>query len=162
MKQVNLNVEEIAAKGIEILNEKETDFASLSTENKLTNLATVLVYEKMVSETISKVIKLYEDSIDIKDFNGTYKVGNRKVTFNIEDSYTGKALGLTNKKLKEAYNIDDSIISIETKEMVSLKKDKLYEAYVAKVPEVCNAVRDGKLSQPTSLKTKTSTVSTVK
>jgi hypothetical protein len=39
--------------------------------------------------------------------------------------------------------------------MVSLKKDKLYEAYVAQIPEVLDAIRDGKLSKPELIKTKT-------
>lgn len=154
-----LTAADIAARGNLMLDkEKRVDPNSLSPEDRLENLSVLLAYKKMLDERFAEALKLYEDSIDEQDFSGTYKVGNHKVTFKVEPSYTGKALGITNKKLKEDYHIADSIISIETKEMVSLKKDKLYEAYVAQIPEVLDAIRDGKLSKPTMIKTKTPVV----
>lgn len=154
-----LTAADIAARGNLMLDkDKRTDPSSLTPEDRLENLSILLAYKKMLDERFAEALKFYEDSIDEQDFSGTYNVGNHKVTFKVEPSYTGKAIGITNKKLKEDYNIADSIISVETKEMVSLKKDKLYEAYVAQIPEVLDAIRDGKLLQPTMIKTKTSTV----
>ena len=154
-----LTAADIAAKGNILLNkENAVDPATLTTEDRLENLAILLAYKEMLDERFAERLKAFEDSIDIADFDGTYKVGNHKITFKVDPSYTGKAIGITNKKLKEDYNIADSIIAVETKEMVSLKRDKLYEAYVAQIPEVLDAIRDGKLSQPELIKTKTSIV----
>lgn len=155
----DLTDKEIQTRGNALLNkDNAVDPNTLNTECRRENLAILLAYQKILETIFSESLKLYKDSIDVADFDGTYKVGNHKVTFKVEPSYVGKALGITNKKLKKDYHIADSIIAIETKEMVSLKKDKLYEAYVAQIPEVLDAIRDGKLSQPTLIKTKTSSV----
>lgn len=154
-----LTAADIAARGNLMLDkEKRVDPNSLSTEDRLENLSVLLAYKEMLDERFAEALKLYEDSIDIKDFDGTYKVGNHKITFKVKEVINAKAIGITNEGLKSAYNIADSIISVDTKTIATLKKDKLYEAYVAQIPEVLDAIRDGKLSQPTIIKTKTSTV----
>lgn len=150
---------DIAARGNLMLDkENRVDPTSLAIEDRLENLSVLLAYKEMLDERFAEALKLYEDSIDIADFDGTYKVGNRKVTFKVKEVINAKAIGLTNEKLKADYNIADSIISVDTKTIATLKKDKLYDAYVAQIPEVLDAIRDGKLSQPTIIKTKTSTV----
>lgn len=151
-----LTAADIAAKGNLMLDkEKRVDPNSLSPEDRLENLSVLLAYKKMLDERFAEALKLYEDSIDIKDFDGTYKVGNHKVIFKVKDVIEAKAIGITNEGLKSAYNIADSIISVDTKTIATLKKDKLYDAYVAQIPEVLDAIRDGKLSTPTIIKTKT-------
>ena len=153
-----LTAADIAAKGNLMLDkEKRVDPNSLSTEDRLENLSVLLAYKEMLDERFAEALKLYEDSIDIKDFDGTYKVGNHKITFKVKEVINAKAIGLTNEGLKTAYNIADSIISIDTKTIATLKKDKLEEAINAQIPEVLDAIRDGKLSF-TRTKTKTSTV----
>lgn len=153
-----LTAADIAARGNLMLDkEKRVDPNSLSTEDRLENLSVLLAYKEMLDERFAEALKLYEDSIDIKDFDGTYKVGNHKITFKVKEVINAKAIGLTNEGLKTAYNIADSIISIDTKTIATLKKDKLEEAINAQIPEVLDAIRDGKLSF-TRTKTKTSTV----
>ena len=112
----------------------------------------------MLDERFAEALKFYEDSIDIKDFKGTYKVGNHKITFKVKEDISVKITGATREKLRSDYHIADSIITKEEKVMFTLKKDKLYEAYVAQIPEVLDAIRDGKLSTPTIVKTKISDV----
>ena len=153
-----LTAADIAARGNLMLDkEKRVDPNSLSTEDRLENLSVLLAYKEMLDERFAEALKLYEDSIDIKDFDGTYKVGNHKITFKVKEVINAKAIGLTNEGLKSAYNIADSIISVDTKTIATLKKDKLEEAINAQIPEVLDAIRDGKLSF-TKTKTKTSTV----
>ena len=149
---------DIANKGNNLLNKDNgIDVASLSTDDKLENLATLLAYKEMLDERFAEAIKTYEDNIDLNDFDGTCKIGDKKVTFNVKEVINAKAIGLTNEALKQAYNIADSIISIDTKTIATLKKDKLEEAINAQIPEVLDAIRDGKLSF-TKSKSKTSTV----
>ena len=149
---------DIAARGNLMLDkENRVDPTSLATEDRLENLSVLLAYKEMLDERFAEALKLYEDSIDIKDFDGTYKVGNHKITFKVKEVINAKAIGLTNEGLKSAYNIADSIISVDTKTIATLKKDKLEEAINAQIPEVLDAIRDGKLSF-TKTKTKTSTV----
>lgn len=153
-----LTAADIAARGNLMLDkEKRVDPNSLTTEDRLENLSVLLAYKEMLDERFAEALKLYEDSIDIKDFDGTYNVGNHKITFKVKEVITAKAIGLTNEGLKEAYNIADSIISVDTKTIATLKKDKLEEAINAQIPEVLDAIRDGKLSF-TKTKSKTSTV----
>ena len=153
-----LTAADIAARGNLMLDkEKRVDPNSLSTEDRLENLSVLLAYKEMLDERFAEALKLYEDSIDIKDFDGTYNVGNHKITFKVKEVINAKAIGLTNEGLKSAYNIADSIISVDTKTIATLKKDKLEEAINAQIPEVLDAIRDGKLSF-TKTKTKTSTV----
>ena len=153
-----LTAADIAARGNLMLDkEKRVDPNSLSTEDRLENLSVLLAYKEMLDERFAEALKLYEDSIDIKDFDGTYNVGNHKITFKVKEVITAKAIGLTNEGLKEVYNIADSIISVDTKTIATLKKDKLEEAINAQIPEVLDAIRDGKLSF-TKTKSKTSTV----
>ena len=149
---------DIANKGNNLLNKDNgIDIASLSTDDKLENLATLLAYKEMLDERFAEAIKNYEDNIDLNDFYGTCKIGDKKVTFKVKEVINAKAIGLTNEALKQAYNIADSIISIDTKTIATLKKDKLEEAINAQIPEVLDAIRDGKLSF-TKSKSKTSTV----
>ena len=153
-----LTAADIAAKGNLMLDkEKRVDPNSLSPEDRLENLSVLLAYKEMLDKRFAEALKLYEDSIDIKDFDGTYNVGNHKITFKVKEVINAKAIGLTNEGLKSAYNIADSIISIDTKTIATLKKDKLEEAINAQIPEVLDAIRDGKLSFTKSL-TKTSSV----
>ena len=153
-----LTAADIAARGNLMLDkDKRTDPSSLTPEDRLENLSILLAYKKMLDERFAEALKFYEDSIDIDDFNGTYNVGNHKVTFKVKEVVNAKAIGLTNEGLKQAYNIADSIISVDTKTIATLKKDKLEEAINAQIPEVLDAIRDGKLSF-TKTKTKTSTV----
>ena len=153
-----LTAADIAAKGNILLNkENAVDPATLTTEDRLENLSILLAYKEMLDERFAERLKAFEDSIDIADFDGTYKVGNHKITFKVKEVINAKAIGLTNEGLKSAYNIADSIISIDTKTIATLKKDKLEEAINAQIPEVLDAIRDGKLSF-TKSKTKTSSV----
>ncbi len=153
-----LTAADIAAKGNTLLNKDNTvDPNTLTTEERLENLSVLLAYKEMLDERFTERLKAFEDSIDEKDFDGTYKVGNHKITFKVKEVVNAKAIGLTNEGLKQAYNIADSIISIDTKTIATLKKDKLEEAINAQIPEVLDAIRDGKLSF-TKSKTKTSSV----
>lgn len=147
---------DIATKGNTLLG-SVIDPSTLHTEDKLESLAVLLAYKEMLEERFAEKIKLLEDSIDEKDFDAAIKVGDHKVTFKVKEVINAKAIGLTNEGLKSAYNIADSIISIDTKTIATLKKDKLEEAINAQIPEVLDAIRDGKLSF-TKSKTKTSTV----
>lgn len=147
---------DIATKGNTLLG-SVIDPSTLHTEDKLESLAVLLAYKEMLEERFAEKIKLLEDSIDEKDFDASIKVGDHKVTFKVKEVINAKAIGLTNEGLKSAYNIADSIISIDTKTIATLKKDKLEEAINAQIPEVLDAIRDGKLSF-TKSKTKTSTV----
>ena len=147
---------DIATKGNTLLG-SVIDPSTLHTEDKLESLAVLLAYKEMLEERFAEKIKLLEDSIDEKDFDAAIKVGDHKVTFKVKEVINAKAIGLTNEGLKSAYNIADSIISIDTKTIVTLKKDKLEEAINAQIPEVLDAIRDGKLSF-TKSKTKTSIV----
>ena len=149
---------DIASKGNNLLNKDNgIDVASLSTDDKLENLATLLAYKEMLDERFAEAIKIYEDNIDLNDFDGTCKIGDKKVIFKVKEVINAEAIGLTNEELKKAYNIADSIISIDTKTIVALKKKKLEEAINAQIPEVLDAIRDGKLMFAKS-KSKTSTV----
>ena len=153
-----LTAADIAARGTLMLDkDNRVDPNSLSTEDKLENLAVLVAYKEMLDERFTEALKLYEDSIDIKDFDGTYNVGNHKITFKVKEVVNAKAIGMTNEGLKQAYNIADSIISVDTKTIATLKKDKLEEAINAQIPEVLDALRDGKLSFTKSM-TKTSSV----
>lgn len=147
---------DIATKGNTLLG-SVIDPSTLHTEDKLESLAVLLAYKEMLEERFAEKIKLLEDSIDEKDFDASIKVGDHKITFKVKEVINAKAIGLTNEGLKSAYNIADSIISIDTKTIATLKKDKLEEAINAQIPEVLDAIRDGKLSF-TKSKTKTSTV----
>lgn len=147
---------DIATKGNTLLG-SVIDPSTLHTEDKLESLAVLLAYKEMLEERFAEKIKLLEDSIDEKDFDAAIKVGDHKITFKVKEVINAKAIGLTNEGLKSAYNIADSIISIDTKTIATLKKDKLEEAINAQIPEVLDAIRDGKLSF-TKSKTKTSTV----
>ena len=147
---------DIATKGNTLLG-SVIDPSTLHTEDKLESLAVLLAYKEMLEERFAEKIKLLEDSIDEKDFDAAIKVGDHKVTFKVKEVINAKAIGLTNEGLKSAYNIADSIISIDTKTIATLKKDKLEEAINAQIPEVLDAIRDGKLSF-TKSKTKISTV----
>lgn len=153
-----LTAADIAAKGNALLNkDNAVDPNTLTTESKLENLATLLAYKEMLDSRFAETLKSYEDSIDINDFDGTYKIGEHKIIFKVKEVINAKAIGLTNEGLKQAYNIADSIISIDTKTIATLKKDKLEEAINAQIPEVLDAIRDGKLSF-TKSKSKTSSV----
>lgn len=153
-----LTAADIAAKGNALLNkDNAVDPNTLTTESKLENLATLLAYKEMLDSRFAEALKSYEDSIDINDFDGTYKIGEHKIIFKVKEVINAKAIGLTNEGLKQAYNIADSIISIDTKTIATLKKDKLEEAINAQIPEVLDAIRDGKLSF-TKSKSKTSSV----
>lgn len=153
-----LTAADIAARGNLMLDkDNRVDPNSLSTEDKLENLAVLVAYKEMLDERFTEALKLYEDSIDIKDFDGTYNVGNHKITFKVKEVVNAKAIGMTNEGLKQAYNIADSIISVDTKTIATLKKDKLEEAINAQIPEVLDALRDGKLLFTKSM-TKTSSV----
>ena len=154
----SMRLEDIIGTGNALLKEGGVDVSSLSTDGKKTNLAVLLAYKEELDKRFSKRLKEFEDSIDVADFYGTYTIGNHKITFKVKEVIDAKAIGITNEGLKSAYNIADSIISVDTKTIVTLKKDKAYDAYVAQIPEVLDAIRDGKLSQPTIIKTKTSTV----
>lgn len=140
-----LNNADIAAKGLTLLNKDGVDVSTLSTEDKLESLAVLLTYRDMLEEKFNDRIKEFEDSIDNKDFDSTIKVGSHKVTFKVKEVVNAKALGLTNKELKDQYGIADSIISVDQKEIVTLHKDKLEEAIANNIPQVCDAIRDGKL-----------------
>jgi hypothetical protein len=141
-----LTAADIAAKGNVLLNkENAVDPATLTTEDRLENLSILLAYKEMLDERFAERLKAFEDSIDIADFDGTYKVGNHKITFKVKELVSAKAIGLTNEKLQADYNIAKSIISVETKTIATLKKDKLEEAINAQIPEVLDAIRDGKL-----------------
>lgn len=153
-----LTAADIAAKGNALLNAQEgTNIDALTTEEKIESLSTLLAYKEMLDKRFAESIKAYEDSIDEQDFDGTYKIGNHKITLKVKEVITAKAIGLTNEGLKQAYNIADEIISIDTKTIATLKKDKLEEAINAQIPEVLDAIRDGKLSFVKS-KSKTSSV----
>ena len=147
---------DIATKGNTLLG-SVIDPSTLHTEDKLESLAVLLAYKEMLEERFAEKIKLLEDSIDEKDFDAAIKVGDHKITFKVKEVVNAKAIGMTNEGLKQAYNIADSIISVDTKTIATLKKDKLEEAINAQIPEVLDAIRDGKLSF-TKSKTKTSTV----
>lgn len=153
----NLDAAEIAAKGNSILVKGSDLFKDLTTDERAEFLAVLLVYRKLLDEKFTDLIKEYEDTIPEVDFDKTFNVGGHKVDFKVKEVISAKAVGLTNEGLKSAYNIADSIISVDTKTIATLKKDKLEEAINAQVPEVLDAMRDGKLSF-TKTKTKTSTV----
>ena len=149
--------EDIAATGNVILKGK-VDITTLTIDDKLTNLAVLLAYKKLLDKMFSDKIKVFEDLIDEADFKGTYNIGNHKIIFKVKEDVSVKITGATREKLRSDYNIADSIITKEEKVMYTLKKDKLYEAYLAQIPEVLDAIRDGKLSTPTIVKTKISDV----
>ena len=153
----NMRVEDIVGTGNALLKEGGVDISTLSTDGKLTNLAVLLAYKELLDEKFANRLKEFEDSIDIKDFDGTYNIGKHKITFKVKEVINAKAIGLTNEKLKADYNIADSIISVDTKTIATLKKDKLEEAINAQIPEVLDAIRDGKLSFAKT-KSKTSSV----
>lgn len=153
----NLEASEIATKGNDILVKGSDIFNDLSVDERAEFLSVLLVYKKLLDERFANLIKDYEDSIPEVDFNNTFNVGGHKVDFKVKEVISAKAIGLTNEGLKSAYNIADSIISVDTKTIATLKKDKLEEAINGQVPEVLDAIRDGKLSF-TKTKTKTSTV----
>lgn len=153
----NLEASEIATKGNDLLVKGSDIFNDLSVDERAKFLSVLLVYKKLLDERFANLIKDYEDSIPEADFNKTFNVGGHKVDFKVKEVISAKAIGLTNEGLKSAYNIADSIISVDTKTIATLKKDKLEEAINGQVPEVLDAIRDGKLSF-TKTKTKTSTV----
>lgn len=153
-----LTAADIAARGNLMLDkERRVDPNSLSTEDRLENLSVLLAYKKMLDERFAEALKLYEDSIDIKDFDGTYKVGNHKVIFKVSDDIVVDTIGITREKLRSDYNISDSIITKKESIMYTLNKKALEEAINAQIPEVLDAIRDGKLSF-TKTKSKTSSV----
>lgn len=152
----NLDAASIAAKGNALL-AGDTNLDTLSLEDRMSSLGILLVYKKLLDERFTNAIKSFEDSIDVKDFDSSMTIGGYKVDFKVKEVINAKAIGLTNEGLKSAYNIADSIISVDIKTIATLKKDKLEEAINAQIPEVLDAMRDGKLSF-TKTKTKTSTV----
>lgn len=152
----NLDAASIAAKGNALL-AGDINLDTLSLEDRMSSLGILLVYKKLLDERFTNAIKSFEDSIDVKDFDSSMTIGGYKVDFKVKEVINAKAIGLTNEGLKSAYNIADSIISVDIKTIATLKKDKLEEAINAQIPEVLDAMRDGKLSF-TKTKTKTSTV----
>ena len=155
----NYTNKDIMDNGVTLLKSGEGSLVieDLSTEAKLENLSTLLAYKRLLDERFESRIKEYEDSINEQDFDGTYVVGNQKITFKVKEVINAKAIGLTNEELKKQYNIADSIISIDTKTIATLKKDKLEEAINAGIPEVIDAMNDGKLHYSKS-KDKTFTI----
>ena len=143
----NYTNKDIMDSGVALLKSGEGSLVikDLSTEAKLENLSILLAYKKLLDERFESRIKEYKDNIDEQDFDGTYAVGNQKITFKVKEVINAKAIGLTNEELKKQYNIADSIISIDTKTIATLKKDKLEEAINAGIPEVMDAKNDGKL-----------------
>ena len=58
---------DIANKGNNLLNKDNgIDVVSLSTDDKLENLATLLAYKEMLDERFAEAIKVYEDNIDLR------------------------------------------------------------------------------------------------
>ena len=89
-----LTAADIAARGNLMLDkDNRVDPNSLSTEDKLENLSVLVAYKEMLDERFAEALKLYEDSIDINDFDGTYNVGNLKITFKVKEVITAKAIG---------------------------------------------------------------------
>ena len=153
----NMETKDIVGKGNALLKEGGVDVSTLSIEDKKSNLALLLSYKEELDEIFADRLKEFEDSIDIKDFDGTYIIGKHTIIYKVKEVINAKSIGLTNEKLKADYNIADSIISVDTKTIATLKKDKLEEAINAQIPEVLDAIRDGKLSF-TKSQIKTSTV----
>ena len=152
-----LTAADIAAVGNKLLNKEAEEVAALSTSSKLEHLATLLAYKKMLDARFAEALKLYEDNIDLQDFNGVYNIGKHKVTFKVNDEIVADTIGITREKLREDYNIADSIITKKESTMYTLNKKALEEAINNQIPEVLDAIRDGKLSF-TKSKTKTSSV----
>lgn len=142
----NLSINDLVVKGNSILNQEDLNLDNYTTDQKLSDLSVLLVYKAMLDERFAKKIKEFQDSIDEQSFTGTAKVCDRKVTFKVKEVVTAKAVGLTNEELKKQYNIADSIISVDTKTIATLKKDALEEAVKNSIPEILDAIRDGKLT----------------
>lgn len=142
----NLSINDLVVKGNSILNQEDLNLDNYTTDQKLSDLAVLLVYKAMLDERFAKKIKEFQDSIDEQSFTGTAKVCDHKVTFKVKEVVTAKAVGLTNEELKKQYNIADSIISVDTKTIATLKKDALENAINNSIPEILDAIRDGKLT----------------
>lgn len=142
----NLSINDLVVKGNSILNQEDLNLDNYTTDQKLSDLSVLLVYKAMLDERFAKKIKEFQDSIDEQSFTGTVKVCDRKVTFKVKEVMTAKAVGLTNEELKKQYNIADSIISVDTKTIATLKKDALEDAINNSIPEILDAIRDGKLT----------------
>lgn len=142
----NLSINDLVVKGNSILNQEDLNLDNYTTDQKLSDLSVLLVYKAMLDERFAKKIKEFQDSIDEQSFTGTVKVCDRKVTFKVKEVVTAKAVGLTNEELKKQYNIADSIISVDTKTIATLKKDALEDAINNSIPEILDAIRDGKLT----------------
>lgn len=142
----NLSINDLVVKGNAILNQEDLNLDNYTTDQKLSDLSVLLVYKAMLDERFAKKIKEFQDSIDEQSFTGTVKVCDRKVTFKVKEVVTAKAVGLTNEELKKQYNIADSIISVDTKTIATLKKDALENAINNSIPEILDAIRDGKLT----------------
>ena len=142
----NLSINDLVVKGNAILNQEDLNLDNYTTDQKLSDLSVLLVYKAMLDERFSKKIKEFQDSIDEQSFTGSIKVCDRKVTFKVKEVVTAKAIGLTNEELKKQYNIADSIISVDTKTIATLKKDALEDAVNNSIPEILDAIRDGKLT----------------
>lgn len=144
----NLTNKDIMNSGVELLKSGEGSvvITNLSTEAKLENLSTLLAYKKLLDERFESRIKEYKDNIDEQDFDGTYAVGNQKITFKLTPDIAAEAMGLTNEELKKQYNISNDIISIKENRIVSLNKKKLAEAVAQQIPEIMDAIKDKKLS----------------
>lgn len=142
----NLSINDLVVKGNAILNQEDLNLDNYTTDQKLSDLSVLLVYKAMLDERFAKKIKEFQDSIDEQSFTGTVKVCDRKVTFKVKEVVTAKAVGLTNEELKKQYNIADSIISVDTKTIATLKKDALEDAINNSIPEILDAIRDGKLT----------------
>ena len=111
----------------------------------------------MLDDRFSKQLQLLEDSISPDDFDASVQVGSHKVTLKVKEVIEAKAIGLTNEQLKTKYSISDDIISIDTKTIATLKKDKLELARAAQVTEILDAIKNGDLTCG-KVKTKTVTV----
>lgn len=142
----NLSINDLVVKGNALLNQEDLNLDNYTTDQKLSDLSVLLVYKAMLDERFAKKIKEFQDSIDEQSFTGTVKVCDRKVTFKVKEVVTAKAVGLTNEELKKQYNIADSIISVDTKTIATLKKDALENAINNSIPEILDAIRDGKLT----------------
>ena len=148
--------EDIRAKGNTLLGGVNPNDFSL--EERKENLATLLVYKKMIDERFAEQVSALECSIDLKDFEDTVTIGQHKVVFKLKDTLDAKAIGMTNEELKNKYSISDDIISVDTKTIATLKKDKLLQAYNANITEILDAIKNGDLSTPTINKSRTYTI----
>jgi len=135
----------------------DIDISNLTIDDRIDSLAVLLTYKKMLDDRFSKQLQLLEDSISPDDFDASVQVGSHKVTLKVKEVIEAKAIGLTNEQLKTKYSISDDIISIDTKTIATLKKDKLELARAAQVTEILDAIKNGDLTCG-KVKTKTVTV----